>query len=701
MTSARRTPAVERTTPAPRPWRRPLFGLNLLIFLVSIATILVVVNYFARRSEMRWTVDATKTRAYSLSPQSQQLLASLDGEWTIAMLLSHDTTDPATRRQIDEVLSRYERAAPNLHVQRIDPSDPSSLSAYEALIARLQVIYGDTIVDYDAALDMGEESFSEFMLFAQQYSAQLERLMDRLPRDGAEADKLRARTPLLAQIANQGQLVLDEVQKSRGVNDARPVPDYEGARSILATALWQWGNELADTGALFRQWSQRPELDPLVRQYVSRSWSEYEKQAEQMHRAADPLRRLPPMELSRIGTELQNGEAALVVGPDRATIIPAGQLLPMVSASNDVEGGIAFDRRFRGEQLISAAIRSLQLDHMPMVVFMHAEPQPLFARRDQQFDLVGAKLVLESSRFEVREWRVGSGEPPVAEPGQPVVWVVMPPQPSRSFRGMTPEEQKLVNEVALRIERGDSVLLNMYPNLLHRLGQKNPWEAVGALVGLQMDTTRAVYELVRTSDSEAQVQKWQWISTYDADHPIARAVNGRQTCFGATIGVRPVDPALSRMTVLAAIPPNDQAWLERDLLGADRVTEVPVDSVLVEPLPVVVASERRHPEGSSTQRIVAVGSGGWMMSNLADAVVSVGGERIALSNPGNYELMLASIAWLAHQDDLIAPSPISQEIARLTGVSDRARTMWSWMLLTGVPGLCLMFGIAMWSYRRM
>ncbi|MEM7229561.1 MAG: Gldg family protein [Planctomycetota bacterium] len=689
------------STETPR-WLRPGLILNLAIFIVSVAAIIIVANYFARVDAMRVTVDATKTRSYSLSEQSETMLQTLAGDWTIALILSNDTTDPATRRQINEVLERYDRASEQLTVQRIDPSDPASLGDYEALIARLQVIYGDLIVEYDTRLDAATASFEDFMIFAQQYSAQLEQIIDRLPDDGDEAAKLRTRAPLLAQIANQGQLVLDEVAQARAITDARPLPDYEGARSMLATALWQWGNELADTATLFRAWSQRTDIDPAVRQYVSRAWENYEDQSDAMHRDADPLRRLPVLELSRIGRSLQDGEAALVISPDRATIIPANQLLPKVNVGADEDGGVTFDRRFRGEQLISAAIRSLQLPSMPMVVFMHVEDGTLFTRRDQQFDLVGAKSMLDSSRFVVREWRIGEEDAPTAEPGQPVVWVVVPPGPSRSFRGMSREEQGLIDETVKLVQRGEAVMLNMYPNLLHRIGQPNPWEALPTALGVTVDTSRAVYERVRAGEAEAQIQKWQWVNEYTADHPIARAVNGRQTCFGTTIGVAPTEASSAvRLTSLAQVLPSEEKWLERDLLGGSaKGRDVPADAVLTESLPIVVGVERRHPESTGDQRVLIVGSGTWLMSNVADAVVSVGGQRIALAHPGNYELMLASIAWLAQHDDLIAPSPVSQEVARIAGLGDRSRSVWAWTMLAGIPGLCLVMGAGMWMVRR-
>jgi hypothetical protein len=155
--------------------------------------------------------------------------------------------------------------------------------------------------------------------------------------------------------------------------------------------------------------------------------------------------------------------------------------------------------------------------------------------------------------------------------------------------------------------------------------------------------------------------------------------------------------------VLAAIQPQQDRWLERDLTGYSADAQITADRQMTEPVPVIAAVEcanPRAPGGGGKQRAVIVGSGGWMVSNVADRIAPVGGERIALINPGNLELMLSSVAWLAGLDEMIAPSPLTQEVARLRGLDDSARTRWGWLLVAGMPIACLMLGAGMWFWRR-
>src|SRR5690606_33711416 len=119
--SAARQQQPEQRQPQPRAASAPgrvLQGINLGLFLLGVATLAVVANFFAQQDGLRVQFDATKTRAYSLSPQTRQLMADLEGSWKIAVIMDERRTDRAMRRQIDEVLKRFGDASPNVTVAR-------------------------------------------------------------------------------------------------------------------------------------------------------------------------------------------------------------------------------------------------------------------------------------------------------------------------------------------------------------------------------------------------------------------------------------------------------------------------------------------------------------------------------------------------------------------------------------------------------
>ncbi len=145
-----------------RRWQREF---NLALFLVGIVTIGVVVNFFAARPGLRLRIDATKTRAYSLSEQTRRLLAGLSDNWTIAMVMVADSIDQPLMRQVNEVLTRYTQASTNISVVRIDPTDPRTLGEYEDLLAQLRSIYHDQIAQYEQLLEQGRDAVESFTVF--------------------------------------------------------------------------------------------------------------------------------------------------------------------------------------------------------------------------------------------------------------------------------------------------------------------------------------------------------------------------------------------------------------------------------------------------------------------------------------------------------------------------------------------------------
>jgi hypothetical protein len=94
-----------------------------------------------------------------------------------------------------------------------------------------------------------------------------------------------------------------------------------------------------------------------------------------------------------------------------------------------------------------------------------------------------------------------------------------------------------------------------------------------------------------------------------------------------------------------------------------------------------------------------IGSGGWLLSWALDRAVSLGGNQVAMVNPGNSELLIASIEWLSGLDDWIAASPIGQQSSRVTGLLNTTYFVWAILLIVGVPGLLVVLAVSV-SLRR-
>jgi hypothetical protein len=281
------------------------------------------------------------------------------------------------------------------------------------------------------------------------------------------------------------------------------------------------------------------------------------------------------------------------------------------------------------------------------------------------------------------------------------VWVIVPPM-QRAGVQISRAEDALLTAVSNLIREGESVLLSVYPSTLPRYGQIDRWAQLPAPFGLEMNTSSVLYERVQTGVSESQVRLAQLVNDYPTDHRISRAIAGLdlRLTLPVSISLEP-DQADAARTVLAHVAANPDRWLEAQwTTDPDQQRQPSPQTVLERDVPIAVAAERSHPAHGGTQRLIAVGAGAWMLSFESDLVVPIGGNRVALVYPGNNELMLATVAWLAGMDDLIAASPISQEVSRLRDVTEAARLRWLWITVAGLPGACALLGLLVWMVRR-
>lgn len=656
---------------------------------VLVATIALIAVAGSGPLDVR--IDATKSRRYSLSPRTTALLRQLDGDWTVAVLLVEQRADRALLRQVDEVLDRYAAVAPQLQVQRIDPTDPNSVLEFEALLASLRLGLEDETAAWDAVLDQGEDALQNLVLFAQSNAASLRDVSDHVD-DTQLQEALRVRAGAMALLGAEGSRLVDAVATARMASPTHPLADRGAALAILTQVLSQWAEELDAVGRLLGV------IDAEDQGAVS-LWRAH---AGELARAADRLRRLPPSDLASMGGLLAQGEAAVIIGPHGATVVSAAQLLP--SSLGEAPGGVSIDQRFRGDQVLAAAIRSLRDGITPRVVFVHAEQQSVLSGDGTPADLAGPAVMLRASRVEVQEWQPATGAGAKQWTAGPTAWVVVPPIRSGGLKP-TDEEKALLRATEALLQQGENVLVNLNPSLAPRYGQRDPWAHLLADWGFQTQTGTVLLQALPTSDGRTTLATTVQLSDFPAQHPIAAALHGQDLVLPMSVPVRAADG--SNVLELGLRSPDEGVWLEDDwrilTLGsnvpAHRLPRYDEASAPRTAVPVVASLQQQGPTGES-QRILVVGSGAWLRTNVADQAVSAGGGRIALAHPGNHELLLAGTAWLSGLDDRIAAGPLSQEVARLGAVSRSARTLWGWLLLAGLPAALLVSATVITLGRR-
>lgn len=649
---------IDRTRHAMSPnWKIVVCGILLFVSLVSI-------NNLSLNNQFRFRLDATGSRTYTLSEQTSQLLNSIEDPWKIVVLLDDSRVNKPVLRQVDEVLRRYQNGSSHISIRRINPANPNSIQEYDALLRELVELYGEELFVTEAAIQEGMYQFSMLMTFASSTSVWAEALLEVQP-SIEEQETLRTLAGALALLGSEGSLILDEVNKAMRVDESQPLPQISFARDILVAATGQWSRELAEVALWLTQGRSESIATICLKEATA-----FELMAAKLAEVEESLRQLGELELGQLASQLAGGEGAIIISPDRATMIPASLLFP-----KDVGGTntIAVDQRFRGEQIISSAMRSLQSEVLPTVVFVHAEEHSLFGQRQNNNDVQAVRGLLETSRVAVREWIPSDAPRPTSISG-PVVWVVIPPT-QRSGLEPSPREQKLLDVLQDLLAENQSVMLNIQPSLLPRYGHKDPWNILAESVGISVDSGNVLVQRVAVGQNALEIQRGQMISETNSNHIISRAVNGRQIYL-------PLPIALQGGESLITIKPSADRWLdpqwEREI----------VDVASKEPLKneISIATAVEYNQGA---RAVVVGSGNWLFSWVADRAISLGGDKKAMVNPGNSELLLASVEWLAGLDDWIAAGPIGQQSSRVSGLSKSMYRTWSAILVLGIPALLL------------
>lgn len=645
------------------------------VFVAAVTACAIAAVVLLSRPLLRLEVDATKTRAYSLAPTTNELLQGLDGRWQVLLFVDAAQADPAVLRQIDEVLERFGEANPAIDARRIDPSDPNSSGAFEGALASLVAGRATDVAKAEDAIRRALSTYDAFRGESASQPAGLRASAQQLPADSPVRRTLEQLAAMFAQVATDGEQFRTGVIELSRSSASRPLPDLEGARSALAQGFRVWGDQLASAATLFESWRAQSAIPQAVRNITSARVAKYEELSTAMAAARLELEALPPLEVDALGRELVNGEAAVVAGGGRIAVVPAWRIFPK-NVSAEGADRVSYSWGFRGEEVLTGAIRSIRAASMPEVVFMHCERDSLLKARQDHNDLVSMADALRSAGFPVREWTPGRGERPAKIQDRTQVFVAMPAL-RRSALDLTREERLLIDELNTLVAEGEPVLVTAGRSMLSVLGQPDPWQTVLAPFGVEPDAARVVLELVAKDDGAPEVRPWQLIERVPSGSPLSARLRGRAVLLPQPMRVKLAEPRPDGVAVMAAVEvePADNRWMADDWRGdGDGVREVPAGKQLSSPIPVAVLAERKIPGGAA--RAALVGSGGWMLSGIADLSDSLGGGRTALVNPGNRELLLATVAWLSGRSDLLDAGLSGREVPRIEGLTDESRHLW-------------------------
>lgn len=693
---------------AGRTRRRVRYGASTLALMLAATAACAGAIALAERHRAR--IDITALREHTLSERTRAVLERLDAVCEVVVVADAGSVDPRARQLIVDLLDSFARASDRLAVTWIDPTTAQGLGAYESLLARLVESRAETVRAHAAGIADAVAHADALAADMLPLAERAARVRDALP----GADQRRERLELLAAAARvRADELSTQTRRAEQAGSIRigavAVPAAADAQAALSPALRAIG---ADLGTMSDWLAQVARLDG--RDDATDDLSALARAAATLRdRAlvgADAIERLGPLDVHAVVRTLRQGNAALVISPERITAVHFASLFPPSEALD--ETGARVGVRFAGEELLATAIGAVTNRKRPIVVFVHGVDERLFDEHGapatpaaRQF-LGGLVDRVRMRGADVVEWAAAldADEPALTrhnpDGSRPVVWVVTPAGDG-SAEGAQ-RASRIGAALARLIERGERALVSLEPSTLPRIGEPDPMAAPLRALGVNADTGRPLMQRIA---SERATVVWPEFRTAEAsrEHPIGGAIDGLGLFLTWPIALTLSDERGVEAHAITTIGASEQVWGESQWIAfravarsqrpfvVDPPRRDPARDNVSGPWHAVVAAERFVPERSEPQRVVVVGSHGWFTDPVTTEAQTIDG-RAVLTNPANAELFDASVAWLAGMDDLIAPSPRSRQIARIGALRPDALSALRWSLALGLPVCVLLLG---------
>ncbi len=683
--------------------RRVKYGLNVAVAVIAAVGIAVLINWIAYRQFVRF--DFTATRKYSLSPQTRKVLAGLGDQHRIVTLFSRAGvyTDQAR-----DLLDEYHRYASSVTVQHIDPA--RELTRVEAFYDTLLQRYTKQLEPLDQAVANARAALEEMRQSAPASLAPLGRLMeDPALSDASLKGFVQRVAQAIGRIGDQADAISEQVAGDLN----RPLPRYAMAIDTFKASLKNLDEQL-----------YTPAIDQLTKSVntdaqagsVANALLEaadlLKRTRDQLRSASSAMEATPRAEAyNKVADQLDRPDTMAIVSPDQVRVVGLDEMF-RAPDPDQLQPGQQPELRFQGEEMITGALVSMSLQKQPMVVFLTTGqlqatgPRGLFQNVAQR---------LRNVNFDVRQWNpsgqpgpmgqpIPPGKPPQPEPGQKAVWVVLPIEPPNPMNPMAAGAgQQVIELLQQRLEAGDGVMAMLSYAPMTRFGGGDPVAALLGPWGITPQTDRLILRQVSLPDSRTQASALLTIERWPDSLPITQALAGMPALVGQAsplvLGSGGGDNknTAGEQAKIQTWPlievRGDDLWTQRDIQPGTNPTLDPATAG--GPFTIAAAAQR------GDKRLIAVSDPVW----ASDQITTMGPQGLpsavfGLAFPGNAELFVNSVYWLAGLDQLIAASPRTQDIRRIGAITDGGMLALRWTLLAGVPLVIVSVGVGVWAVRQ-
>ncbi len=671
-----------------RRWRYALTTLAL-----TLAAIIAAGASIALAQSHRVRLDLTAARSQSLSPRTRAIIDGLSGPVDI-LVVNAPSADRSARRALADLLDALDRASTKLTITSIDAASIDGAPRFDDLLRRLAEPRRDLISAHAQSLEASLDAAASLADPLASLSHALETARAALPPDDRSRDALAAAAAAMRVRADELRALVAstatrKVLPHAGLN----LPATDALREPIRALLEKVAKDLNALASL-----RAPGLsaDPTVLR-------------DRALAASDALSRLAPLDLLSLLRAVEAGPAVLLISDSALTAVAYDALLAAPGDERATRAG--------AEQLLATALASLTTPP-PTVVLVHAVSPRLLDDQsnpespDARAFFAGLLHRLSNLGHAVVEWPIALRdiEPalPQSTPARPAVYVIIPP--TASAREASTAISRLAAVTRTLLERGENVLLTLEPSLFPRVGQPDPFVELVAPFAIHPDTGRPLVQRLSTPRGTLLWPEFRALAERTATHPLTAPLAGLSLSLPWPTPMR-VDAPAAPILIIPDSPDvwGESQWLsfravprDQRALTSEPPTRDPASDNVHGPWPVAAAAARPAPHsasGHAEQRLVVVGASAWFFDPVA-LEPDPNAPRPTALNPGNSELFDASLRWLAHQDDLLAPGAESVSTPRIPAMSASALTALRWGVTLIPPALVLLLGLLVHLVRR-
>jgi len=708
--------------------RRIRFAVLTAVLLTAVTASAVVLLSITSRYNTRF--DVTATREHALSARTKEILTTMTGTHRIVLSVDSTRLDPRSRLRITDVLDEFQQASDLIELVEIDTSTPASLPAFTKLITELAANESAEIQEQKRILNTAAASTDSLVERIREFDGLL-----KTARNAYEPTDERS-----VQLTRLAQLFSTELPKlteaAKGVReDAETmftgvsIPDARSASARLVPALYNAAT-LAETAARYAGILEQSE----TRDAIIGPLREIVRTAEPLRDDAlltsDALSTLKALRVLDIARALRSNDAVLVINPKRTTAIDFRSLFPPTTLidSNSASGA---EITFAGEELLASAIASINNPRNPVLVFVHGETERMFDEAGKPLPNTRRFYGNLLSRLRLRgfglvEWHTASQEfkPSHTEldptGNRPIVYFVSgPPSVSgnRDSAGMRQADRAirlgtLTMAVHKLVDDGESIIFSYGLSDLAALGERDPLAEPLASLGVRVRTDLMLLNVPTNMSGKRVAYNEFRLPRSEGEHPIAQAIDGLAIAFPTPIAIEIDQTDGVEVSPLLALRDTEAIYAESEWTRLPypispqplRINVLPTLSPtrdMAEPISPIDGAwvlAAAITENASGRRLVVIGSQLWFADIMSQRQMAVEGRNIWV-NPGNLELLEASVYWLAGLDEMIAPSPHTLDIPRIKPLDHSQITLIRWLLIVIVPSIPLLIGAA-WRLLR-